>query len=67
MAARRRWRVLAAIVVIAAVLTYLAVPYVRAASLFVRVARIGGRVEQFASQHARAVTIMPPPVISIRL
>src|SRR5258705_7439329 len=66
MAARRRWRVLAAIVVIAAVLKYLAVPYVRAASLCVRVARIGGRVEQFASQHARAVTIMPPHTVATR-
>ena len=66
MAARRRWRVLAAMVIIAAVLTYLAVPYVRAASLFVRVARVGGRVEQFASQHARTVTILPPHTVATR-
>jgi dienelactone hydrolase len=66
MAARRRWRVLAAIVVIAAVLTYLVAPYVRAASLFVRVARIGGRVEQFASEHAHAVTVMPPHTVATR-
>ena len=66
MAARRRWRVLAAMVLIAAVLTYLAVPYVRAASLFVRVARIGGRVEEFASQHARTVTILPPHTVATR-
>src|ERR1041384_1696180 len=66
MAARRRWHVLAAIVVIAAVLTYLAVPYVRAASLFVRAAHLGGRVEQFAAAHAHTVTILPPHTVATR-
>src|SRR5256885_5256491 len=66
MAARRRWRVLAAIVFIAAVVTYLAVPYVRAASLFVRVAHLGGPVEQFAAQHAHTVTILPPHAVATR-
>jgi dienelactone hydrolase len=66
MPARRRWRVLAAIGVIAAVLTYLAVPYVRAASLFVRTAHLGGRVEQFAARHAHAVTLMPPHTVATR-
>src|SRR5438067_10933522 len=67
MAARRGWRILAAIVLIAAVLTYLAVPYVRAASLFVRAAHVGGRVEQFAANHAHVVTIMPPHTVSTRM
>jgi dienelactone hydrolase len=62
----RRWRVLAAIVVIAAVLAYVAVPYVRAASLFVRAAHVGGRVEQFAAEHAHAVTVMPRRTIPTR-
>ena len=66
MAARRGWRILAAILVIAAVLTYLAVPYVRAASLFVRVAHVGGRAEQFAARHAHTVTIVPPHTVPTR-
>jgi len=66
MAARRRWRVLAAIVFIAAVVTYLAAPYVRAASLFVRVAHLGGRVEQFAARHAHAVMVLPPHTVATR-
>jgi dienelactone hydrolase len=61
----RRWRVLAAIVVVA-VLVYVAVPYLRAASLFVRVAHVGGRVEQFAAKHAHAVTIMARRTIPTR-
>ena len=63
---QRRWRVLAAIVVIAAVLAYVAVPYLRAASLFVRAAHVGGRVEQFAAEHAHAVTVMPRRTIPTR-
>lgn len=66
MPARRRWRVLAAIVVVAAVLAYLAVPYLRAASLFVRAAHVGGRVEQFAARHAHAVTVVPPHTVATR-
>ena len=56
---RHRWRLLAAIVLIVAVLVYVAAPYLRAASLFVRAAHRGGRVERFAAEHARAVTIRP--------
>ena len=66
MPVQRRWRVLAALVVIIAVLAYLAVPYVRAASLFVRAAHLGGRVEAFATRHARAVTVMPPHMVPTR-
>src|SRR5258705_11319448 len=66
MPARRRWRILTAVVVIAAVLAYLAVPYVRAASLFVRVAHLGGQVEEFATSHARAVTVLPPHMVPVR-
>src|SRR5258705_4689587 len=66
MAARRGWRIVAAVLLIAAVLTWLAAPYVRAASLFVRVAHVGGRVEQFAAQHAHTVTVMPPHTVATR-
>jgi len=67
MAVRRRWRLRAALAVILAVLAYLSVPYVLAASLFVRAAHLGGRVEAFATEHARAVTIMPPHSVPTRL
>ena len=66
MTARRGWRILAAVLVIAAVLAYLAVPYVRAASLFVRVAHLGGRVGQLAAQQAHTVTILPPHTVATR-
>ena len=66
MPARRGWRILTVIVVIAAVGAYFAVPYVRAASLFVRVAHVGGRVEEFAASHARTVTVQPPHMVPVR-
>src|ERR1700741_447844 len=66
MTVRRGWRILAAVLVIAAVLAYFAVPYVRAASLFVRVAHLGGRVEQLAARQAHTVTIMPPHTVATR-
>ena len=66
MSARRGWRIVAAIVLIAAVLAYLAMPYVRAVSLFVRAAHVGGRVERFATDHAHGITIMPPHMVSTR-
>jgi dienelactone hydrolase len=58
--------VLAAVLLIAAVLAYLAAPYVRAGSLFVRAAHLGGRVEQFATEHARAVTVQPRHTVPTR-
>ena len=67
MPSSRRWRLLAAILVVVAMLSYLAVPYARAASLFIRTAHVGGRVEQFANAHADAVAIMPPHMVPTRL
>lgn len=66
MPVHRRWRFLSALVVIIAVLAYIAAPYVRAASLFVRTAHVGGRVEQFVTDHARPVTIAPPHTVPTR-
>lgn len=65
-ASRNRWRVPAAIILIVAVLVYMAAPYVRAASLFVRAAHLGGRVEQFATEYARAITVEPRHAVSTR-
>jgi dienelactone hydrolase len=67
MPVQRRWRIPAALAVIIAVLAYLSVPYLRAASLFVRAAHLGGRVEAFATQHARTVDVMPPHMVPTRL
>jgi dienelactone hydrolase len=66
MAARRGRHILAATVAIGALLAYLAVPYVRAASLFVRIAHPGGRIEQLAARRARAVTVMAPHTVATR-
>jgi dienelactone hydrolase len=66
MRAPRRWRILAAVILIAAVLGYVAAPYVRAASLFIRVAHVGGRIEAIANNQAHAVTIMPPHTVPTR-
>jgi len=66
MPSSRGARILAATVIIVAILAYLAVPYVRAASLFVRVAHLGGRVEALANDHAHTVTIEPPHTVHTR-
>ena len=67
MARRNGRRVLGVVVVIAAALVYVATPLVRAASLFVRAAHLGGRVEQFATDHAHRVTVLPRHQIPTRL
>jgi dienelactone hydrolase len=60
------WRVLAAVALIVAVLAYVAVPYVRATSLFVRAAHVGGRVERFAAAHAHTVAVLPRHTVPTR-
>ena len=66
MAPGGRWRALSVTLVVAAALAYVAVPYLRAASLVVRAAHLGGRVERFASDHARAVTVEPRHAVQTR-
>ncbi len=63
---RRTAVVLLALLVTSAVVAYVAAPYVRAASLFVRVANIGGRAEAWAEERARAVTVQPPHIVPTR-
>lgn len=50
----------------AAALVSAAIPYVRAAALFARVAHVGGRVEAFADRRARAVSVLPPHRVPTR-
>jgi dienelactone hydrolase len=55
----RRWIPVVIVLAIIAALTYAAMPYVRAASLFARVGNVGGRVEALADAAARPVTVRP--------
>jgi dienelactone hydrolase len=56
MRSRRRLLILLVVLVTAGGLLYTAAPYARAASLVIRAAKLGGRVETFARDHAYAVT-----------
>ena len=55
----RRWIPVAIVVAVLAALTFAAMPYVRAASLFARVGNVGGRVEALADAASRTVTVRP--------
>ena len=61
----RRLTVLGALIVVA-VIVYTAAPYARAASLFVRAANLGGRVEALADARARVVDVQPPHLVPTR-
>jgi hypothetical protein len=56
----------AAVILIISGTVYVAAPYARAASLFVRAANLGGRTETFANALARPVTAMPRHVVPTR-
>lgn len=62
----RRLVTLLVALVLAIGLAWAVTPYVRAASLIVRAADLGGRVEAFANERARAVTVRPPHVVPTR-
>ena len=55
-----------AVAVIVAASAYFAMPYVRAASLFVRVGNVGGRLERLADAVARDVTVLPRHRVPVR-
>ncbi len=65
MRSRRLLVALITLIVIGA-LVYVATPYVRAAGFIVRAAKIGGRAEAFARDHAYAVTRQPRHSIPTR-
>ena len=65
MRSRRLVALVVAVVVVAA-LAWAVTPYVRAASLVVRAADLGGPVEAFANERARAVTVSPPQMVPTR-
>lgn len=65
----RSRRVLTFLLIVLALIVifgYAATPYVRAVSLFVRVANFGGRVEAFADSRARVVDIDEPHLVPTR-
>jgi GTP-binding protein LepA len=63
---RRLLTVLVVLILVLAGVGYAAAPYARAASLIVRAANLGGRVESFADEHAYAVTVEPPHQVATR-
>ncbi len=64
---RSRRLVTLVVAVIAVVgLAWAVTPYVRAASLIVRAADLGGQVEAFANERARAVTVQPTHMVPTR-
>ena len=62
----RRWAVVLIVAAALAASVYAATPYVQAASLIVRAANFGGRVEAFANARARTVDVRPPHVVPTR-
>src|SRR3970040_1833836 len=54
------------VAILVAVIAYIAAPYARAASLFVRVGNVGGRVEAVADASARPVTVSPRHMVATR-
>jgi dienelactone hydrolase len=62
----RRLAALAIALIVVLGAAYAAIPYVRAASLIVRAANLGGRVEAFANEQARTVTIRSPHTVPTR-
>ncbi|MBI2828172.1 MAG: hypothetical protein HYX77_02720 [Acidobacteria bacterium] len=57
---------LAVAVILLVALILVAMPYARAASLFVRAANLGGRVEAFADASARRVSVLPRHMVPTR-
>src|SRR5688572_9303603 len=55
-----------AVILVAGGVVYLAAPYLRAASLFVRAANLGGRTETFANAMAAPVVALPRHTVPTR-
>lgn len=66
MRARRLFTVLLVLVLLLGVGVYVATPYVRAASLIVRAANLGGRAERLAKWQAHDVSIAAPHEVPTR-
>jgi dienelactone hydrolase len=64
--ARRLLTLATILLIVGLVVIFTATPYVRAASLVVRAANLGGRAEAFADEYARPVTMEPPHMVPTR-
>jgi dienelactone hydrolase len=64
--ARRLLTVATVALIIGLVVIFVATPYLRAASLIVRAANLGGRAEAFANDHARMVAVEPRHMVDTR-
>ena len=64
--ARRLLTIATVLLLVGLVVIFVTTPYVRAASLVIRAANLGGRTEAFANDHARTVTPEPPHVVPTR-
>jgi dienelactone hydrolase len=64
--ARRLLTIATVLLIVGLVVIFVTTPYVRAASLVVRAANLGGRTEAFADEHARNVTVEPPHMVPTR-
>ncbi|HEY9462144.1 MAG TPA: hypothetical protein VIR54_03590, partial [Vicinamibacterales bacterium] len=64
--ARRLLTLATVLLIVGLVVIFVATPYLRAASLVVRAANLGGRAEAFADEHARPVTIEPTHMVPTR-
>ena len=64
--ARRLLTVATVLLIVGLVVIFVTTPYVRATSLVVRAANLGGRTEAFANEHARTVTPEPPHKVPTR-
>ena len=63
---RRLLTIATILLIVGLVVIFVTTPYVRAASLVVRAANLGGRTEAFADEHARSVTVEPPHMVPTR-
>ncbi len=63
---RRLLTIATILLIVGLVVIFMATPYVRAASLVVRAANLGGRAEAYADEYARPVTVEPTHMVPTR-
>jgi dienelactone hydrolase len=63
---RRLLTIATILLIVGLVVIFMATPYVRAASLVVRAANLGGRAEAYADEYARTVTVEPTHMVPTR-
>jgi dienelactone hydrolase len=64
--ARRLLTIATILLIVGLVVIFITTPYVRAASLVVRAANLGGRAQAYADEYARTVTVEPSHMVPTR-